>query len=454
MVNHTTGNNNHPRITFFILIAVVLVIALFGDSLFSYFFQDDWYSLLISNAKNYSDLVGFFKPIRGLVYYRPLGMQIPFFVFQKIFGIHPLPFRLAVFTIHFINGFLVYKIMRLIAKNTYAAIGGSLLYLTSAVHATVFYWAATIAFALAPLYYFWSILLFLNKKAKWSFVVFFFGMLTNELVITLPVSLVLLSLFINKKIKTKEIIPFFVLSGLYGLFRVFAFSLPSDSSYHVSLSIKQLLINFRNYFLWAINWPETAGEQFKSIFLLSDQFVNDFAWILPAIYLILCMFIFLFVYIGYVFLKNKSKLSIRVVIFCFGWFIVTISPVLFFSQHAYTYYLPISLFGVIFFIMFALMQLSKNIEYDTVRMVIVLIFCSWIYASLVTMRVYRLTHWAPRRATNAQKLITEIQKENSNVSNNTEIYVTLSSENMWALGDQNALKVVFNNTTITTVYNE
>src|SRR3990167_8621943 len=74
--------------------------SLYKDAFSSYFFQDDWFSFRISNARTVADFLSFFSPRSDVIYYRPLGMQLPFFLMQRFFGLSPLPYRLlSLFTI-------------------------------------------------------------------------------------------------------------------------------------------------------------------------------------------------------------------------------------------------------------------------------------------------------------------------------------------------------------------
>lgn len=151
---------------------ILLVYFLFRGAFSASFFQDDWFSLLISKPTSLFDIVKFFAPRIDVVYYRPLGMQLPFFINQVLAGMNPIPVRLATLAFHIINSFLVYKLVRLISKNSLLAKLSSFLYASSAIHFTVFYWAATFAFVLAPFFYISSFLFYLKQKPKLSWLLF------------------------------------------------------------------------------------------------------------------------------------------------------------------------------------------------------------------------------------------------------------------------------------------
>ena len=77
---------------------------------------------------------------------------------------------------------------------------------------------------------------------------------------------------------------------------------------------------------------------------------------------------------------------------------------------------------------------------------------SWIASSIANAQFNREIHWAPRRANISKKLILEIQKKYSTAPKNAVIVVTKSDENVWALGDQNALRVIYQDQSIQTLY--
>lgn len=146
------------------LICTIILILLYFPAFTTFFFQDDWYSLSISHIPSFSELYRIFLPNRELIYYRPLGMQLPFFISQSLFGINPLPFRIGVILVHLLNSFLAYKLNRFFLKSNVLSTVGAFLYLFSTVHYIIFYWAATFSFALAVTYYFSVFLLYLNKR--------------------------------------------------------------------------------------------------------------------------------------------------------------------------------------------------------------------------------------------------------------------------------------------------
>src|SRR3989344_6564769 len=89
----------------FLLLSLSFLVAvlLYLPAINGYFFQDDWFTLKISNAENINSFLGFFVPRSDVIYYRPLGMQIPFFLLSSLFGINPIPFKIFIVLIHLLH---------------------------------------------------------------------------------------------------------------------------------------------------------------------------------------------------------------------------------------------------------------------------------------------------------------------------------------------------------------
>ena len=164
---------------------------LYKDAFSSYFFQDDWFSFRISNAWAVADFISFLAPRNDVIYYRPLGMQLPFFLMQRFFGLSPLPYRLlSLFTI-IAASVVVYKLIDDIIRNKIASLFAAFLYATSAVHYIPMYWFATYAFVLGPLFVFLS-LWFFRKNIIYSIIFHLAALLTFEIAVVTPVLLTLL----------------------------------------------------------------------------------------------------------------------------------------------------------------------------------------------------------------------------------------------------------------------
>lgn len=445
-------------ILFIILLVICSTYLLFLPAFKAYFFQDDWFSFSISQASNIKEFLRFFNPVQNVIYYRPLGMQLPFFLVRHFFGLNPFPFRIATFLIHLINGFLVYQLLYFFLKEKKLSLTGSFFYLTSASHMIIFFWAATFSFVLASLFYFWTFLLYLKGKQLTAILVFLTGLLSNELLITIPFILTAWEL-IQKRKTIRNMYSFFVIAFGYVLLRLTVAKFSTSEGYSLLISAHQFLLNLRDYFLWSFNWADEIHNQFISFFQLNPIFIENFKSYFLILSISSIIFLFFFVVAPiYFLLKDNRKDKNIIYKFYFGilWFFITLSPVLFFSKHYFSYYIPIPLFGLLLSSM-TLFSYAKNFINKGLSLGILLItMFLWYWSSQNTIRLNLLIHWAPQRAARSKELVTKILKTFPTLPDNTTIFVKGNSHdtdiNKWALGDQNGLQVLYNNTSIDSIY--
>lgn len=446
----------------FILSSIFLSFLVYKSSITAYFFQDDWFSLRISNAKTLTQFFGFFIPRQDVIYYRPLGMQLPFFILRSLFGINPLPFHAVVFITHAANIALVYFLIRLIRKDTFTALLAAFMYGISAVHYTTMFWPATYAFVLGPAFFFLSFIFYIlsiKKKSQSIYLLsiglFISGLLVNEITAVLLPILLFYQLYI-KKLDFKRLVPYFINVILMFILRFLIFSPPVSGSYEIGVS-KELLLNLRAYFLWSFNWPEEIKAQFVSLFGLNPQFINDFKgyfWLFTVTFFIS---IIAYVVIPFIFMiVKKDRRLINLLLFGISWFLIGLLPVIFFTQHSFSYYLPISLVGLLFFLTVSFKSFidflySKNKPSTLLLIIIVLI--NWAISSVVTVDFNSKIHWAPRRAKLSKMLVDKALKlyPVGNVGSKY-IFVRPSSEYKLALNNQDAFRVIYNNDDLITAY--
>ncbi len=79
------------------------------------FFQDDWLHLLNTQGP-IGGLLKFFTD-NSAIYYRPLGIQLAYWLQQKIFGPEPIYWHGFSLLIHLLNTGLVYALITKITKN-------------------------------------------------------------------------------------------------------------------------------------------------------------------------------------------------------------------------------------------------------------------------------------------------------------------------------------------------
>ncbi len=429
----------------FLLVTVFFYHGAFGAN----FFQDDWFSLSISKVKSLGELLSFFIPRSDLIYYRPLGIQLPFFVLQSVFGINPLPFRVLTVILHLVNGFLCYFLLYQFLKQKRLAVLGALLYIVSTVHMTVFYWASTLSFILAPAFYLSSVLFFLRRKEKLSLILFCLGLFANELLITLPVILTIFHFGSKLKKNSLTVGKFWLILVLYALIRLRFGSVLGQGQYELTLDIRTILVNVRDYLLWVFNWPEEIRSQFSSLFIPNFSMVKSFPfeWISLGILTLLHFLIVL-----YLLTQQTLRLRKRIVSFGLIWFAVSMVPVLFFSAHSFSYYLPIPLFGLLL----SYMTLFRDLSTQRKSVLMVTILVAWLGTAWITVRFNTNHHWTVKRAILSGEMMRVMRKAHPTLPADAIVIVfdngDKTSDQKWSWGDQYAMQIVYGSPAIFTFY--
>lgn len=443
----------------FFLFIFTSIFVIYFPAFGSYFFQDDWYSLSISQASNLSDFIKFFIPNTNVVYFRPLGMQLPFFLLNSIFGLNPVAFRLLTFLTHFLNTFLVFIIIKKIFKIQSLSLFSAFFYGVSAVNYIPFYWSATYAFILGPTFFLLSsiqFLNFLNKTSQikfiYSLIFFLLGILTFETIIVFPL-IAFFYLLLFKKLKNLSyLLPFLSLSAVFLIFRVIYFPPPQIHDYQIAINM-QTLHNLKYYFLWSLNWPEEMKNQFTSFFIINSDFIKNFK-IYYFVYLIsLLLNILLLLIIPLILLKlNKIKTDLLYSLFGILWYLISLLPVIFFPNHTFAYYLPISLIGFCIFCSSLYKPLLSTIRPGILSVFAILLLINWFISSFFVFDLNRKIHWAPRRANISKSIITKAKKHSLPQDLAPVFLVSASDEVRYSLNGQDALRIIFNNPKVDTIY--
>lgn len=442
-------------VTLFFLSTFFICILIYRNSFGSFFFQDDWFTLRISQAKRINEILEFFVPRSDVIYYRPLGMQVVFFFLQSVFKLNPIPYKIIIFIVHLINVYLVYLLMFRILKKRNVALFGSFLYATSAVHFIPFYWFATFPFVLGPLIFnlaAFFYIYFLDKK-KYSLLIvssifFIIGLFVNEIVISLPVILSIYHLLTVKIKRFLFLIPFYTAAGIIFILRFIILMPPVAGNYHLGLGW-HILSNLKTYFFWSFNWSEIATEQMIKPFIFNSLIMDKYSSAAYIFIISFAVFITLFILGLYLVLKSQSpKLELRLIFLGLVWFAAGLMPVLFFTQHKFSYYLPISLAGLLIAVSILYNQvfvlLAKRSKIIS-RMAALGILYLWVVSTVTAVNLNIKEHWAPRRSNLSRKLL------NNSFYNEGMVKVAFSSENRLALNDQDAFKLIYGADT-TTVY--
>lgn len=441
----THSKNKSTWIYFPIIFAATIF--LFYPSLTYYFFQDDWFVL---NWVREGNLASFFSFRTDIIYWRPLSMPILFALVQSIFGTNPTAFHLIALLFHLVNIVLVYFLFTTlkISKTVSAVI--AFIYATASFHFIPISWLSTTSYILGPTFIFATLIFFIRGKLVFSITTFLLALTSSELaLITIPILLILAS---NLRSTLKKLLHFILISAIYLALRFAIFPVPRTGEYEIIFDEK-VFVNLFWYLVWTFNIPEKMSTIFffaniKSSILASLQFYNYL--ILPLISIVFTVIVI-----------AVSKLKFRELIKGAAWFIIGILPVLFLPKHIYPMYLVVGVLGIFYLLGLSFDRINK-------RYLIITFSAIWFISAMLTLSFTRKTHWIPNEQAISRAYINYTKKQIPDpLPNSTFLFKpadhSFSKEHNFilvetednvrqSLNDQDAIKVIYNDSTLRSIY--
>ncbi len=231
-----------------IFLIFILTILVYRDSFFSSFFQDDKILLELTRQGNWLSPIANFP-------YRPVSIQMFYFLGEKISGNQPWGFHLLTFLFFVGTVILIFQLAKLFLKDSTKAMITTFFYALNVSLFANFYWIATSYFSVGAFFYFLCLWGYFQKK--WSFLIttlaFFLAVGSNELALLLPLLLLLSGWYLNKQKKFLSVL--FLSSGLVFLWRWFLVGLPTASDYVLVFNL-QFFATLKWYVFRALNLPE------------------------------------------------------------------------------------------------------------------------------------------------------------------------------------------------------
>lgn len=382
----------------YLLLTFLISFVLFFPSIFGFYTNDDFFHLKISHATSVSQFFNFFNLAEGSsgqLLYRPLTTHVFYFLGWQFFNLNPIGLHIVSFILLFITIFCVYKLALLISENEKISIISAFLYAVSATHFGHLYYLATeivLAACFLPTVIFF--VKYIKTKSIGYFllsIVFFaLSLLAKENSVVLPGVFVLLYIYfqLTKKAKIKvgrfllSLVPFTIILISYLYFHFFYYGFVSGDSYLWNLSPIKALNTIFWYGLWSFNLPEMFVDFVGPGLKINP---NLFKYWDKQVIPILISFVAQLIVLVYAFIKSKIFSRKYIILLCIGWFLLTLSPVLFLPLHKFTFYLTLPLFGVVFLLSYLLVN-SKTL--------VLILFCIvWTATSLFTLKITRETNW-------------------------------------------------------------
>jgi hypothetical protein len=321
----------------FWLAPILFLFWLYADGLGTWFVGDDFYWLsLLRTVHGFHDVIHVLLAPAAQGTIRPLSERGFFLLFESLFGLDSLPFRICVFITMAGNLTLVAWITRRITGSAAAGAFAAILWTANTALVTVLAWSSSYNEALCSLFLLGALSLLMRYVETgrsafwwWQAVVFTLGFGALEINIVYPALAAAYVLFVAAPEKRRPLLtglaPLFCISIVYFVAHRIAVQFPRDGPYAVHID-GSIFGTLATYWEWSIV-PETWKDLGHSA--LSEHAIF---WVVTAALAAFCA---------------RQLLKARhAVLFFASWFLIAVAPVLPLPGHRSDYYLTIPLIGV------------------------------------------------------------------------------------------------------------
>ena len=411
----------------YLLLTFLISFILFFPSLFGFYTNDDFYHLKISNATSVQEFFNFFNLVEGSsgqLLYRPLTTHVFYFLGWGLFNLNPIGLHVVSFILFFIVVFCIYKLALLVSENEKMAVISGFLYAVSATHFGHLYYLATeivLGAVFFPTVIFFTKYIKSKSNGYLILSIFFFvlSLMAKENSVVLPAVFVLLFIYfqITKRAKIKvskfllSLIPFAIILAIYMYFHFFYYGFVSGDSYLWNLSPIKALNTILWYGLWSFNLPEMLVDFIGPGLKINP---NLFKYWGEQITPILILFAAQLPIIFYAIFKSKIFNRKYESLLCIGWFLITLSPILFLPLHKFTFYLTLPLFGVVLLLSYLFVN-GKSL--------VLILFCVvWTATSFLTLSLTRQTNWITQGEAIAGRVYDYVNMNKASLENKTVVF--------------------------------
>jgi len=327
-----------------------------------WFFQDDfvWLGLHLE-VHSWRDLaVALFNPkAQGTV--RALSERLFFLVFTWTFGLHALPFRVWVFLTQFANVWLLMRVVERLTASRIAAFLAPILWCANAGLALAIGWTSAyneVACAFFLLLAFFMFLRYLdaNRRGYWvaTWIVFILGFGALELMVVFPV-LAAGYAFLFAGSHVRRALLLFIPSVLFGAAHYLFIPKIAAGPYAMHFGASMIAM-LAKYWMYAV-----AACRDKPFGLVPWQVVVALGVAITAL-------------LGTFIIRRALKRD-WLPLFCLGWFLVVLLPVLPLRDHFMDYYVTVPAIGLSMLGAYAL-------AFTRIRIVAGLLACAYLAFSI------------------------------------------------------------------------
>lgn len=439
------------------LTSSLIFLALFYKSLSYYFFQDDFYEILLSKVNSFEGFVNIFIFLHNRSSYRPIGLQTFFLLSQHFFGLNPFYYHVTVFVIFLGTCALIKSVATRLSQNANVGFLTSLLWMSSSIHFMSLSWLAAAWLIIGTFFFFLTTRVFfeyLNNKNIFlyllSLILFVLTMGSFEFFISWPfIMFAYLLIFPRRKTSSFMIlVPYLAITIFYAVARYFFASLPAIYEYKMEIGFINVK-DFVWYILWSLNIPEEFKKQIIGhLIFFNKNFMSEF-WPLMlknfVSFAVICSLgVFLPIYKS---TKKNNKDDVKIIIFSLVWFVTSIMPVIFFPNHTFAMYLALPSIGIYFLISyFSIKYLDK--------MLLIVLVITWLFSSYVTISFYRDSSWIVKSQEYTRQFASQIMTKYPSLPKSAVIYYPLDDKiKRQSFLDQNEVKVLYD-PTVSIYFNE
>ncbi|MBI4648975.1 MAG: hypothetical protein HY738_20890, partial [Bacteroidia bacterium] len=228
---------NIKKRQFFLFIPILILAALVFQKTLNYNLLDIWDDQfnVTNNAKIKSitpqNLTTIFSS-QHLAHYQPFKLLTYAFIYF-ISGDNPMPFHLTNLIFHLVNIILVFHLVYLLSNSRFTSFITGILFSVHPMFVETVCWVSGLNNILCAFFYILSLILYIcyiknGTKPKYLLLTFLFficALLSKSLAVTLPLVLLVIDFYYNRRLNFRliiEKIPFLVLSFLFGLIAILA----------------------------------------------------------------------------------------------------------------------------------------------------------------------------------------------------------------------------------------
>lgn len=374
---------------------------------------------------------------RGIAFYRPVFREALHNIYFSIFGLNHLPFRIILFVIHFINIYLVYRLILNLFKRKFLSLFTAFFFGASAANVSTLYYLAggieasgATMFALLTLIFYKKFIA--TSKIKYqvlSIILALAAFSSHEIILSLPLilsGLVLIS-YPAKAFQRQllKLWPFYLFLVIFLFIDLFLIGFSSnEEQYKFIINPKAILQSFIWYSAWAFGLPEMLLDFVLPGLKLNPALMRYWGEFYRVIFTASALSALLL--LGFIFylLKKKATLFLdKKFIFLISWFLIGISPVIFLPSHKSSHYLVFVLPAFWSIIGLISLNFYQNIPKKLPAVLVTSsLIISLVILSTTSIKLGEKTYWASTRGKLAEKLITDVKTIYPSLPKNSIIY--------------------------------